>query len=117
MTNDEQLDKLFRAYAQACPERDANANFMPALWARIDARRQAESSIWRWANAFVGASAVLVLGMGLVWYQQPKPLPQRAYIEKLTDEISEDHFLEAGYMAKAKPVRFNNAAFPGGSPR
>jgi anti-sigma-K factor RskA len=114
MNYEQKLDQLFAAYKNAAVAPEAGANFMPELWAKIEARRRAESSLWRWANAFVSATAILVMGLGVLWYQQPKPLPQRAYIEKLTDEISEDHFLEASYMAKAKPVRMMPAEFGSG---
>lgn len=106
MNSDQQLDELFQAYRQACPEVDASANFMPNLWARIDARRKADLWMWRWANAFTSMAAVVVLLLGVLLYEHPQPLPQRAYIEKLTDEISEDHFLDAAYVAKAKPVKW-----------
>jgi len=98
---DSQLDELFVAYRSACPEIESGKNFMPGLWARIEASRRAEAVFFRWVNSFAGAAAGIVLVLGLLLYQQPQPLPQRAYIEKLTDEISEDHFLEAAYLAQA----------------
>jgi hypothetical protein len=98
--HDSQLDELFVAYRAACPEVEASKNFMPGIWARIEARRKAETIFYRWVNSFAGAAAAVVLVLGLMLYQQPNPLPQRAYIEKLTDEISEDHFLEAAYVAQ-----------------
>ncbi len=99
--HDSQLDEVFAAYRAACPEVEPGRSFMPGLWARIEARRRAEAVFYRWANSFAGAAAAVVLLLGLLLYQQPQPLPQRAYIEKLTDEISEDHFLEAAYLAQA----------------
>ncbi len=102
VNQDQQLDELFAKYREACPEVDANPNFMPQVWARIDARRQSEQWFFRWANSFAGAAALLALVLGVLIYQHPNPLPQRAYIEKLTDEISEDHFLDAAYVARAQ---------------
>ncbi len=32
------LDDLFRAYRAACADPDASADFMPDMWARIEAR-------------------------------------------------------------------------------
>lgn len=106
MDNEQKLNELFAAYRQACPESDASANFMPKLWAQIDARRKSDAGIWRWVNAFASVAAVVVMVLGILVYQHPNPLQQRAYIEKLTDEISEDHFLDSAYVAKAKPMRF-----------
>jgi hypothetical protein len=103
--HDEQLDKLLRQYRVACPETEASANFMPAVWARIDARKKSERWLVRWVNSFATAAALIVMGLGFLLYQNPQPIPQRAYIEKLTDEISEDHFLEVSYVATAKSSR------------
>lgn len=99
---DQELNELLRAYRSACPEPEAGANFMPGVWAKIEARRKTDQWLVRWVNSFAGAAALLAVVLGAMLYQSPTPLPQRAYIEKLTDEISEDFFLEAAYLAKAK---------------
>ncbi len=100
MTNqDEQLDELFRRYRTATPEVEASPNFMPGVWAKIEAKRKTEQWMLRWVNSFAGAVTVLVIVLAVVLYQVPTPLPQRAYIEKLTDEINEDYFLDAAYVA------------------
>ena len=99
--NEAALDQLLGQYRSACPEVSASVNFMPHLWKRIEDRRKMESWLFRWANAFAGAAAVVAIVTGLMFYQSPSPLPQRAYIEKLTDEISEDHFLETTYLRQA----------------
>ena len=106
MDNEQKLDRLFSAYRAACPEREASANFMPNLWVKIDARRRSEAGIWRWANALASVAAVVVMVLGVMVYQHPNPMPQRAYIEKLTDEISEDHFLDASYRVQVKPAKY-----------
>lgn len=103
---DQQLDELFGQYRAACPDVEPGANFMPGVWARIDARRKSEQGILRWANSFAMAAALLVMVLGVLMYRNPNPLPQRAYIEKLTDEISEDYFLDAAYVAKAQPAKY-----------
>lgn len=104
---DQQLDELFGQYRAACPDVDPGANFMPQVWARIDARRKSERGLMRWANSFATATGLLVLVLGVLLYRNPNPLPQRAYIEKLTDEISEDYFLEAAYVAKVQPASWS----------
>ena len=108
VNNDQQLDELFQQYKAACVDVDPNPNFMPQVWARIDARRKSEQGLMRWANSFATATALLVLVLGVLLYRIPNPLPQRAYIEKLTDEISEDYFLEAAYVAKVQPASWSN---------
>ncbi len=107
MTNDQKLDILFAQYRESCPDSAGDANFMPALWQRIDARRKSELWLFRFANFFAAAAAMVALVTGLLFYQAPGPLPQRAYIEKLTDEISEDYFLESTYSAKYAPVKYS----------
>jgi hypothetical protein len=107
VNHDQQLDELFGKYRAACPDVDASANFMPQVWAKIEARRKSEQWFFRWANSFAGATAVLVVVLSVLLYQVPKPLPQRAYIEKLTDEINEDYFLDVATVAKVQPASWS----------
>jgi anti-sigma-K factor RskA len=59
------LDDLFRAYALACPDPEPSANFMPRVWARIEARQATRNVFGRMAKALVtaalAASAILSL--------------------------------------------------------
>jgi len=59
------LDELFRAYREACPDVDAGANFMPGLWAKIEARQVSTNWFGRAAKALVmvGLAASVILGM------------------------------------------------------
>jgi hypothetical protein len=59
------LDELFRAYREACPDVDASVNFMPGLWARIEAREVSTNWFGRMAKALVvaGLAASVILGM------------------------------------------------------
>jgi hypothetical protein len=59
------LDELFRAYRAACPVADAGNNFMPDLWAGIDARRVSTSWFGRFARVLVTAAlaASAILGI------------------------------------------------------
>lgn len=57
------LDELFRAYRAACQVVDASQNFMPGLWAGIDARR-VSTNWFGWlarvlVTAALAASAIL----------------------------------------------------------
>jgi hypothetical protein len=54
------LDRLFAAYRDAMPDRDASALFMPELWERIEARR---ASRWfvRMTRAVVAAGALAAM--------------------------------------------------------
>jgi len=63
--NEERLDSLFRAYRDACPTPEASANFMPALWGRIEARQNFTFSFRRMANGFVTAAVALTIALGV----------------------------------------------------
>jgi len=65
---DRELDTLFRAYREACPEPEPSANFMPELWRRIEERQRSVFFMSRWARAFVTAAAVLSLAMAAYMY-------------------------------------------------
>ena len=60
-----QLDEMFRAYREACPEPEAGVNFMPGLWARIEAREVSTNLFGRMARALVtvALAATVILGI------------------------------------------------------
>ena len=59
------LDELFRAYRDACAIPEASPNFMPEIWARIEAREASTSWFGSVAKALVtaGLAASMILGM------------------------------------------------------
>ena len=82
---EERLDALFRAFANACPDREPSANFMPHLWQRIDARRTYTFSFRRMANALVTAAVALSIALG-VYMSIPHQTPaSQSYIEALAE--------------------------------
>ena len=84
---DQRLDALFRAYREACPEPEASANFMPTLWARIEARQTFLFSFRRMANAFVTAAVALSIALG-VYMSIPRSTPgsgTETYVEALAE--------------------------------
>ena len=84
---DEQLDALFRAYRDVCPDPEVSANFMPTLWARIDSRQTFLFSFRRMANAFVTAAVALSIALG-VYMTIPRLAagsPTETYVEALAD--------------------------------
>ena len=85
-SDDERLDALFREFAQACPDRDPSANFMPKLWQQIEARQTYTFSFRRMANALVTAAVALSIVLG-AYMSIPRAsgyVPQ-TYIEALAD--------------------------------
>jgi hypothetical protein len=61
------LDDLLSSYREACPDIDPGPNFMPEIWARIEAREVSTNWFGRMAKVLVTAalatSAVLALLM------------------------------------------------------
>jgi len=96
---DRELDRLFTAYREACPEPEASPDFMPRLWQKIDARRSATYTFGLWTKAFITASAALCILLGLLQtYLPPQPtFYTQTYIETLQQESAAESstYLEA----------------------
>jgi hypothetical protein len=85
-SDDERLDALFREFAEACPDREPSANFMPNLWRQIEARQTNTFSFRRMANALVTAAVALSLILG-IYEAMPRTSAYtgQSYIEALAD--------------------------------
>jgi hypothetical protein len=79
------LDEMFRAYRSACPDLDASANFMPDLWARIEAREVSTNWFGRVAKALVTAAlaASVILGMMISSTNQSAAFFDATFVEAL----------------------------------
>lgn len=97
------LDELFRAYREVCPDPEPSVNFMPEMWARIEAREISTNWFSRAAKTLVTAAITLsVLGMLLA--STPKQAVEYfngTFVEALTaDHVATlepfhvDHFSE-----------------------
>ncbi len=96
---EDQLDALFAEYRAACPDPEPSANFMPAMWKRIEARRVATVSVFRhWAQACVMATVALTLLIGAVLIPRFQNNDSSSYLEALSAEHSSDyvHMLAGG---------------------
>jgi len=85
--DDQGLDQLFRAYANACRPPEPSANFMPNLWQRIESRQKVTFSFRRMANALATAAVALSIALG-VYMSMPHNNPayaNQSYIEALAD--------------------------------
>ena len=60
------LDQLFRTYRDACPEPEASVNFMPEIWAKIEARQVSTNLFDRMAKALVTVALAATVVLGLV---------------------------------------------------
>jgi|SRR5580704_13387016 hypothetical protein len=91
---DAQLNAMFAEYRMACPDPEPSADFMPAIWRRIEARRVATVSVFRhWAQACVLATVALTLLIGAVLIPrlQIDPASNSSYVEALMSEHSSDY--------------------------
>jgi hypothetical protein len=83
---EDKLEALFAEYRDACPDPDASANFMPALWQRIEARRFETTSIFRhvaqaWAVAALALTLIIAV---LIPRLQKEPIySANTYVEVL----------------------------------
>ncbi|MGB7758790.1 MAG: hypothetical protein WBL61_03120 [Bryobacteraceae bacterium] len=85
-SGDDNLDSLFRAYREACPDREPSPNFMPGLWRRIESRRNFSFSFQRMVRGFVTAAAAVTIAVG-VYVSLPRATPATEvnYLEALAD--------------------------------
>lgn len=89
---DTRLDALFHAYRDACPIPETSANFMPELWARIEAtrleRRQSASIFSQTVRFLVTAAitATVVFGIMLGMEKQPGNISPGVYMEALVTD-------------------------------
>ena len=87
-----QLDNLFHAYRQACPDPEPSVNFMPEMWAKIEAREASSTVFNRLAKMLVTAAlgASVVMGLLSASYNQPAPTYEGSYVQALAaDRVSE----------------------------
>src|SRR5262245_29520011 len=82
------LNELFLAYRDAAVVPEPSATFMPALWARVEARERSGNVLGRMAKALVTAAlaASVVLGLLVSVEESNQPL-NSTYIEA----VAADH--------------------------
>ncbi len=84
-SRESRLDEMVRAYRDACPIPEASANFMPALWARIEAREVSTNWFGRVAKALVTAAlaASVILGMMISSTNQSSAFFNATFVDAL----------------------------------
>lgn len=80
------LETLFRAYREACPDPEPGVNFMPEMWAKIDARQLSTNLFSRMARALVtvALAATVILGIMVSSVSQSNSTYNGTYLEALT---------------------------------
>jgi hypothetical protein len=81
----EKLDALWAEYRSLTPDPDANADFMPKLWQKIEARRADPVLVFRrFAKIFVmGAVAVILIFAVSISRLQYEPSISSNYVDAL----------------------------------
>jgi hypothetical protein len=85
---DQELDRLFQQYRASLPDPEASANFMPALWRKIEARQMFVARLKKLTQVFVAAAAAICLLLGML-LQAPVSTQTQAvrgnYVDVLAD--------------------------------
>lgn len=90
-SSESRLDELFLAYRQACPDSEATPNFMPELWAKIEAREVSTNWFGRVAKALVTAAlaASVILGMMISSRNHPNAFFDATFVDALrADQVA-----------------------------
>jgi hypothetical protein len=99
---DDKVDALFAEYRMACPDPEPSADFMPAMWRRIEARRVATVSVFRhWAQVCVMATVALTILIGAVLI--PKFQNNTAYSSSYLEALSAEHSADYIHMLAGGP--------------
>jgi len=100
MTNDDSgLDKLFQSYRAACPDVEPEANFMPRLWQKIEARHSFGFVFQRLCRPVMTASAALFLLLLVLNFISA---PQAHLLApSYADALMADHTAETTYYTEA----------------
>lgn len=103
-SSEDRLDPLWAQYREACPDPEPSASFMPQMWQRIEARRNAISSSWfrLWAEVWLVATVTvaIVIGAVLIPRLQETPAIQLSYVDVLAaaDSAADGVVLPVGEM-------------------
>ncbi|HTA46887.1 MAG TPA: hypothetical protein VK789_30795 [Bryobacteraceae bacterium] len=101
-SSESRLDELFLAYRQACPDPEAAPNFMPELWAKIEAREASTNWFGRVAKALVTAAlaATVILGMMISSANKPNAFFNATFVDAV----------QADQMAGLEPLHIDRLA-------
>jgi len=107
--SNERLDQLFLQYREACDVPEVSANFMPALWQKIEARQSSSWVFRRVSGWFVAASAAASAMLALALLSTPSmPSPGNFYASTYVDALAADYASE--YTLYTEPVHVDKVA-------
>ena len=102
------LDNLFRTYRAVCPDLEVSANFVPNMWARIEAREISTNWFVRVAKVLVGSALGLsaILCMMSSSRNQPNAFFDATFVEALqADQASALEPLHLDRISQLQPER------------
>jgi hypothetical protein len=99
---DRQLNQLFERYREACPDVEPSANFMPAIWNRIEKRGSFPLVFERLTRIFVaGAAAACLLLTVLTALPAKRPAVTATAPATYADALYADSSAEKTYYTEA----------------
>lgn len=101
------LDQLFLEYRDACEAPELSANFMPALWQKIEARQSAAWAFKKISGWFVAASAAASAVLALALFTMPASTSP-VYADTYVDALAADHVTE--FTLYTEPVHVDYVA-------
>lgn len=85
------LDELFHAYRNAMPDPEPSVNFMPEMWAKIEAREASSTIFSRMAKALVTAALGASVVMGLLSASGSQPAVSSGSEGTYLQALAADH--------------------------
>ena len=105
------MDSLLAAYRDACQAPEATPEFMPKLWARIDARQSSFGLLKHWTEGFVAVAAAACLMVFLLQVGQDDgnaAVYQSTYLEALTQDSTPENSIFVDVAAVAYPDHYSD---------
>lgn len=105
--SNERLDLLFQQYREACDVPELSANFMPALWQKIEIRQSSSWIFKKVSGWFVAASVAASVVLAVALFSMPSS-PANNYAATYVDALAADHVAE--YALYTEPVHVDKVA-------
>ena len=102
--NDE-LNGLFASYKTAVPDPEANANFMPELWRKIESRRSIMLRVKKLTQVFLVAAAAtcIVFVTILSMPTSTRPEARGSYVDILAEAYPTETLASHGIIPRDAP--------------
>jgi hypothetical protein len=95
---EEKLDRILSAYRSSVGVPDSSVDFMPGMWAKIEARRNQGlvlTGFWRWAAVSLTACS-LILGVWMGYSSSTESADSASYVDVLQEDHEEQLIASGG---------------------